>query len=177
MFGWVSEASAKASGVSIVARCLGGGTSGGAHADTAPRPDRRGAALRMRDAGISLADIDYVNVHGTDTPVGLRAAALAFAGCDATGTVLALVADNLARVDTARMAVLLSVPPTRISFHCALDEVCDHVRFGRRCRSDNGSKLPAKRGPAANRRIGESSLCVRGIIPAARSSPATANGG
>lgn len=39
-----------------------------------------------------------------------------------------LVAHNLVRVEMARAAVLLRVPPTRISFHRALLVVCDHIR-------------------------------------------------
>jgi len=39
-----------------------------------------------------------------------------------------LVAHNLVRVEMARTAVLLRVPPTRISFHRALLVVCDHLR-------------------------------------------------
>jgi len=39
-----------------------------------------------------------------------------------------LVAHNLVRVEMARVAVLMRVPPTRISFHRALLLVCDHLR-------------------------------------------------
>ena len=39
-----------------------------------------------------------------------------------------LIAHNLVRIEMARVAVLLGVPPTRISFHRALGRVCDHLR-------------------------------------------------
>lgn len=76
-----SEANARARGATILGRFLGGGTSADAHAVTAPHPEGRGAALAMRralrDADLTPADIDYVNAHGTGTPVGDRAEALA----------------------------------------------------------------------------------------------------
>jgi 3-oxoacyl-(acyl-carrier-protein) synthase len=54
-----------------------------AHTVTAPHPEGHGAALAMtralRDAGLDPADVDYVNAHGTGTPVGDRAEALAIA--------------------------------------------------------------------------------------------------
>ncbi|MFN7147443.1 MAG: beta-ketoacyl-[acyl-carrier-protein] synthase family protein, partial [Myxococcota bacterium] len=72
---------ARARGAPILARWLGAGTSVDAHNTTAPHPEGHGAALAMaralRDAGLTAADIDYVNAHGTGTPVGDRAEALA----------------------------------------------------------------------------------------------------
>ena len=69
-----SEAHAKARGAPILARFLGAGSSIDAHNVTAPHPEGLGAALAMkralRDAGISASDVDYVNAHGTGTPVG-----------------------------------------------------------------------------------------------------------
>lgn len=54
-------------------RFLGAGESADAHHMTAPDPEGCGAALAMecalRDAGISSLDIDYVNLHGTGTPL------------------------------------------------------------------------------------------------------------
>jgi 3-oxoacyl-[acyl-carrier-protein] synthase II len=76
-----AEDDARARGAPILARWLGAGTSVDAHNVTAPHPEGHGAALAMaralRDAGLSPADIDYVNAHGTGTPVGDRAESLA----------------------------------------------------------------------------------------------------
>ncbi|MDR0413281.1 MAG: beta-ketoacyl-ACP synthase II [Dysgonamonadaceae bacterium] len=58
----------------IYAEVAGGGASGDAYHLTASHPDGLGAMLVMRnaleDAQMSPAEIDYVNVHGTSTPVG-----------------------------------------------------------------------------------------------------------
>jgi 3-oxoacyl-[acyl-carrier-protein] synthase II len=76
-----TEASARARGARVLARWLGAGTSVDAYNVTAPHPEGHGAALAMRraleDAGIAAGDVDYVNAHGTGTPVGDRAEALA----------------------------------------------------------------------------------------------------
>src|SRR5665213_4407474 len=65
---------AKARGAKIYAEMIGGGMSADAYHMTAPHPDGLGAALVMRsaldDAGLKPSDIDYVNVHGTSTPIG-----------------------------------------------------------------------------------------------------------
>ncbi|GGB28784.1 MULTISPECIES: beta-ketoacyl-ACP synthase II [Mucilaginibacter] len=65
---------AKARGAKIYAEMVGGGMSADAYHMTAPHPDGLGAAFVMRaaleDANLSPADIDYVNVHGTSTPIG-----------------------------------------------------------------------------------------------------------
>lgn len=72
---------ARARGATVYGRVLGAGTSVDAWNVTAPHPDGAGAELAMRramaDAGISAADVGYVNAHGTGTPVGDRAEALA----------------------------------------------------------------------------------------------------
>lgn len=58
----------------IYAEIIGGGFSGDAHHLTAPHPDGLGARLAMQmaieDARIAREDIDYINVHGTSTPLG-----------------------------------------------------------------------------------------------------------
>ena len=65
---------AKARGAKIYAEVAGGGLSADAHHLTATHPEGLGAILAMRnaleDANMKPDDIDYINVHGTSTPVG-----------------------------------------------------------------------------------------------------------
>ena len=65
---------AKARGAVILAEVIGGAMSADAYHMTAIHPDGYGAFLAMNnavtDAGIKPSDIDYINTHGTSTPVG-----------------------------------------------------------------------------------------------------------
>jgi 3-oxoacyl-[acyl-carrier-protein] synthase II len=65
---------AKARGANIYAEIVGGAMTADAHHITAPHPEGIGATNVMRlaieDANLKPEDVDYVNVHGTSTPLG-----------------------------------------------------------------------------------------------------------
>jgi 3-oxoacyl-[acyl-carrier-protein] synthase II len=61
-------------GATIYAEVVGGGLTADAHHITAPHPEGLGARnvmkLAIEDGGVSVSDVDYINVHGTSTPLG-----------------------------------------------------------------------------------------------------------
>lgn len=79
---------AVARGAKIYCEVAGAGMTADAHHMTAPHPDGLGAinvmTLAIKDAGIKPEDVDYINVHGTSTPLGdiaeLKAVKAVFGG-------------------------------------------------------------------------------------------------
>lgn len=65
---------AKARGAKIYCEVVGGGATADAHHITAPHPEGLGAKnvmlVSLADAGMKREDIDYINTHGTSTPLG-----------------------------------------------------------------------------------------------------------
>ena len=93
--------SAKARGATIYAELTGFGMSGDAYHMTLPPEDGRGAAASManavRDAGVPVDKINYINAHGTSTPAG------DVAESRAVETVLGTAAEQVAVSSTKSM--------------------------------------------------------------------------
>lgn len=120
---------AKARGAKIYCELVGFGMSGDAYHMTSPTPDGSGGALAMnaaiRDAGITPADIGYINAHGTSTFAGDLAETngirMAFGDCadktmvsstkSMTGHLLG-AAGSVEAIITAMSLIDQAVPPT-----------------------------------------------------------------
>jgi 3-oxoacyl-[acyl-carrier-protein] synthase II len=120
---------ARARGATILATVRGVGQSSDAHHLTAPRADGSGAAAAitaaLADAGLEPADVDYVNAHGTSTPLNDRSEtyAIKLALGDHAGTIpvtsakssighllgAAGAVEAIATIETLRRRI---VPPT-----------------------------------------------------------------
>jgi 3-oxoacyl-[acyl-carrier-protein] synthase II len=98
MFVLETEEHAKRRGAHILVELMGCGNSSDAAHITAPDPEGRGAARSMRwalrDAGLNTVDIDYINAHGTSTPLGDKAEVAA---------VLAVFADHARKSGGGKM--------------------------------------------------------------------------
>jgi 3-oxoacyl-[acyl-carrier-protein] synthase II len=72
---------ARRRGVDILGEIVGFGQSADAHHLTAPAPEGAGAQLAMRaaleDAALEMTDVDYINAHGTSTPMNDKSETLA----------------------------------------------------------------------------------------------------
>jgi 3-oxoacyl-[acyl-carrier-protein] synthase II len=92
---------ARARGAHVIAELIGFGMSGDAYHMTAPPADGEGAArcmdVALKDAGINIDEVDYINAHGTSTPLG------DLAESDAVKTVFGEHANKLAISSTKSM--------------------------------------------------------------------------
>jgi 3-oxoacyl-[acyl-carrier-protein] synthase II len=143
---------ARRRGANIYAEITGYGLSNDAHHFTAPDPDGRGASLCMRmalaDAGIDPADVQYINAHGTSTPLndltettaiktvfGPHAGRLAVSSTKSMTGHLLGAAGAIEAVFTC-LAIRDGVIPPTINYEtpdpqCDLDYVPNHAREAR----------------------------------------------
>jgi 3-oxoacyl-[acyl-carrier-protein] synthase II len=122
---------AREAGRAPMARLLGVGTSIDAHAITAPHPDGHGAWLTMRraldDAGIAPDAVEQVNAHGTGTPVGDLAEALAIARLLPAGTPVCSIKGAVGHTIAAAGAVELAATVGAMAAGFSLGTVnCEH---------------------------------------------------
>ena len=142
---------ARARGARVHAQVLGWGATTDAHHPTTPRPDGEGAAACMRQAldraGLSPADVDYINAHGTSTALGdvaeTRAIRSVFGERDqpAVSSIKSVTGHMLGAsgaVEAAASALAVSrglLPPTHNlddpDPECDLDHVLGEPRAGR----------------------------------------------
>jgi len=140
---------AKRRGARIYCELAGYGMSADAHHITAPPEDGAGAARSManaiKNAGLNVSDIDYINAHGTSTPLGDIAECVAVKRCfgehsgklavsstkSMTGHLLG-AAGGIEAVFTALALRDQTAPPTANLFHrdpkCDLDFVPNAAR-------------------------------------------------
>ncbi|MEZ4649127.1 MAG: beta-ketoacyl-ACP synthase II [Candidatus Eisenbacteria bacterium] len=79
-----SESHARKRGATVLAEVCGYGVTSDAHHISAPAPEHQGAAramkLALQAAGVSTAEVDYINAHGTSTPLNDRFESIAIRG-------------------------------------------------------------------------------------------------
>ena len=140
---------AKKRGAKIYAEVTGYGASSDAHHLTQPSLDgpQRSMRMALRDAGVSPDDVDYVNAHGTSTPIGDLNESRAIAGVfgdnatsrrlwvSSTKSMIGHLLGAAGAVESAFCALAIAegrVPPT-INLddpdpECTLDYVANHAR-------------------------------------------------
>jgi len=139
---------AKARGARIYAELVGYGATADAHHITAPAPDGSGAQeamrLAMKDGGITLPEVGYINAHGTSTPYGDAAETAAVKAVFAEqarklvfGSTKSMTGHLLGAAGAFEFAVCTLalhhgvIPPTINQFHvdpaCDLDSAPNHA--------------------------------------------------
>jgi 3-oxoacyl-[acyl-carrier-protein] synthase II len=131
---------ARARGATIYAELTGYGTTGDAYRMTDPHPDGRGAVKAMtdalRDAGITGAEVGYINAHGTSTPANDESETLAIKGAlgeaayrvpvSSTKSMMGhlIAAGGVVELIVSVLAMRAGVLPPTINYHTP-DPLCD----------------------------------------------------